>query len=159
MMPAMARQRRLVLDSRIEALVAFAEDTPLNRVESRDSSIGVVCSGVTYQYVREAMPEASVCKLGVTFPLPPKLLREFADSVDTLYVVEEADTYLRRSLLAMGIEVGDLDAARLGRTVARRVSAGRSECPVPSCAMRRSRCPRGPRSCARDALIGPSSMR
>ncbi len=74
----------------------------------RGSAVGVVCAGVTYQYVREALPDASVLKLGMTFPLPPNLLREFAESVDELYVVEEADGYLLRSLLAMGISVSHL---------------------------------------------------
>lgn len=108
MMPAMAKVRRVDLEGRIRDLVAFAEQTVLNRSEPRDSAIGVVCSGVCYHYVREALPQASTLKLGLTFPLPPAKLHEFAESVDRLYVVEEADDYLARSLRSMGIEVETL---------------------------------------------------
>lgn len=107
MMPAMARARRLDLDARIAALTDFAEHTPLNRAEYRDKSLGIVCSGVCYEHVREALPDASVFKLGITFPLPARALAGFASKVDRLVVVEEADPYLRRSLLSMGIAVDD----------------------------------------------------
>jgi len=109
MMPAMARQRRLVLDERIERLAEFAETSEINRIEERDDAVGVVCAGVTYQYVREALPDASVLKLGMTFPLAEPLIRQFADKVERLYVIEEADPYLSRSLRALGIEVQPLD--------------------------------------------------
>ncbi|MDA3935637.1 MAG: indolepyruvate ferredoxin oxidoreductase subunit alpha [Actinomycetota bacterium] len=114
MMPAMARRRRVDLDDRLSALVDFAETTSLNRVEMRDSSIGIVTSGVSYQYVREAMPEASVFKLGMGFPLPVKRLTEFASSVGRLVVVEEADPYLESSLRSMGLEVSELYIPRTG---------------------------------------------
>lgn len=109
MMPAMARQRRLDLDRRIAALSEFAETTPLNRAEYRDTSVGIICSGVCYQYVREAMPDASVLKLGMTFPLPAGLITEFAAKVDRLVVVEEADAFLDRSVRALGIQPDRLD--------------------------------------------------
>ena len=114
MMPAMARRRRLDLDDRISALSEFAEDTPLNRVEVGDTSVGIVTSGVCYEYVREALPEASVFKVGVGFPLPAKKLAEFAQSVDRLVVVEEADPYLESSLRSMGVEVSELGIPRTG---------------------------------------------
>lgn len=103
MMPHMARGRRRDLDDRISRLSEFAETSELNRVEMRDPSLGVVCAGVVYYHVREALPDASVFKLGMTFPLPESRLKEFADSVDRVVVVEEADTYLARSLRALGI--------------------------------------------------------
>lgn len=110
MMPAMARARRLDLDKRIDALAAFAEQTDLNRIEIRDSSVGIVCAGVTYQHVREALPDASVLKLGVTFPLATDLVRSFASKVDRVVVVEEADAFLARSIRQEGIEIETLDA-------------------------------------------------
>ncbi|NTU70834.1 MAG: 4Fe-4S binding protein [Coriobacteriia bacterium] len=108
MMPGMAKRRRIDLDRRIAELTEFAETSPLNVVEYRDTSIGIVCSGVCYQHVREAMPEASVLKLGIGFPMAPSLLSEFASRVDVLHVVEEADAYLARSLRQLGLVVTDL---------------------------------------------------
>jgi len=108
MMPAMAKVRRVDLDRRIGELTDFAEKTPLNRVEMRDPAIGIVCSGVSYLHVREGMPEASTLKLGLTFPLPAQKLAGFAQSVERLYVVEEADEYLARSLRALGVAVEPL---------------------------------------------------
>ncbi len=108
MMPAMAQRRRLDLDRRIAELTDFAEDTQLNRIEIRDAEVGIVCSGVSYLNVREALPEASTLKLGLTFPLPPKKLAEFAEKVDRLYVVEEADDYLARSVRSLGVAVEPL---------------------------------------------------
>ena len=103
MMPGMAKLRRVDLDRRVIELEAFAEDTTLNRLEYRDRKAGIICAGAVYEHVREAHPEASTLKLGMTFPLPAARLREFADAVDALYVVEEADAYLTRSLHALGI--------------------------------------------------------
>jgi len=114
MMPAMARQRRLVLDERIERLAEYAETSELNRIESRSGALGIVCAGVSYQYVREALPDASVLKLGMTFPISEPLVRRFAESVERLYVVEEADAYLGRSLRALGIDVQPLDLPASG---------------------------------------------
>ncbi len=114
MMPAMAKARRLDLDRRIQSLQALCEASPLNRTEYRDTSIGIVCSGVCYEHVREAAPDLSTLKLGLTFPLPETLLRDFASKVDVLYVVEEADAYLARSIRSMGIELDTLPLAPSG---------------------------------------------
>jgi indolepyruvate ferredoxin oxidoreductase, alpha subunit len=114
MMPAMAKRRRVDLDRRLEELTAFAEQTPFNVAEYRDKTIGIVCSGVCYQHVREAMPDASTLKIGMGFPLPPQLLRDFAEQVDELYVVEEADDYLARSLRQFGIAISHLPLASAG---------------------------------------------
>ncbi|MBI5232457.1 MAG: indolepyruvate ferredoxin oxidoreductase subunit alpha [Coriobacteriales bacterium] len=114
MMPAMARCRRADLDRRVADLAAFGETTDLNSVEIRDRSVGIVCGGVVYEYVREALPEVSVLKLGMTFPLPPALVRSFAEQVDTVYTIEEADPYLDRQLRQLGIEPGTLDLPAAG---------------------------------------------
>jgi len=108
MMPAMARKRRIDLEARTQALAAYAETSSLNRTEMRDRTIGIVCSGVTYQHVREALPDASVLKLGITYPLAPASITEFSQAVDALYVVEEADGYLARSIRALGHSITDL---------------------------------------------------
>jgi indolepyruvate ferredoxin oxidoreductase alpha subunit len=108
MMPGMARLRRVDLDRRLRELELFAEETSLNREELRDREIGVVCAGAVYQHVREALPDASTFKLGLTFPLPAMRLRGFAEKVEKLYVIEEADAYLARSLRALGVRVEPL---------------------------------------------------
>ena len=104
MLPSNARVRRLSLDERVGALLEMAEDTPLNRVEMRSTDVGIITSGVSYQYVREAMPEASVFKLGVSWPLPWRALLDFAAACDRVFVVEEADTYLLDAVHALGID-------------------------------------------------------
>ncbi len=108
MLPSNARKRRVELDARMTRLAEWSETTDLDREEMRDVSVGIVTSGVCYQYVREALPDASVFKVGLSFPLPKARLEEFASKVEHLYVVEEADTYLKRSLAALGIETEPL---------------------------------------------------
>ena len=105
MMPANAKRRRLVSDQRERDLIAFAETTDLNRVEMRGTEMGVICSGADYQHVREALPEASVLKLGMSWPLPPEKIAAFSASVDKVYVVEEACRYFEEHILAMGIDL------------------------------------------------------
>lgn len=105
MMPANAKKRRLVVDGRSDELVAFAEETDLNVVERRGSKMGIICSGADYQHVREALPDASVLKLGLSWPLPPEKIRDFAASVDACYVVEEACDYFSVHIRAMGVEL------------------------------------------------------
>lgn len=105
MMPAFAKPRRKVQLERVDALRAFAEECSYNKVISRDSRVGVVCAGAVYQHVVEALPEASIFKLGMSWPLPEKALKQFAESVETLYVIEEASEYLGESVRALGVEV------------------------------------------------------
>lgn len=107
MLPSNAKLRRVELDRRIERLAAFSDESDLNRMEMRDPSVGVVASGVVYEYVREALPDASTLKIGMSFPLPAKKIREFAASVEKLYVVEEADAYLARAIRALGVGLSD----------------------------------------------------
>ena len=103
MMPGFARKRRLVVNDRTRKLVEFAETSGLNRIEMRDTSIGIIASGAVYQHVREALPDASTYKLGLSWPFAPKSLREFAKSVDKLYIVEEACDYFAEHIHALGI--------------------------------------------------------
>ena len=116
MMPANAVRRTLTSNEREDALVAWAEETPLNRVELRDRKVGVICAGALYVHVREALPEASVLKLGVAWPLPPEKVRAFAQAVDQVFVVEEACTYLRTQVRALGVRLADFPGAPLPRS-------------------------------------------
>ncbi|MCL2495853.1 MAG: indolepyruvate ferredoxin oxidoreductase subunit alpha [Clostridiales bacterium] len=103
MAPASARLRHVVVEQRMEELYAYAEETAINREEYRGKSLGVVCSGAVYQYVREALPDASVFKLGMVYPLPIQRLRAFAAGVDKLYVIEELDPFVEQQLKSWGI--------------------------------------------------------
>jgi indolepyruvate ferredoxin oxidoreductase alpha subunit len=105
MVPAHARERRKVLERRLAEMREYAETAPVNRTEWRDTRVGIITAGVSYQYAREAVPDASVLKLGLVFPLPERLIREFAGKVDRLYIVEELDPYLEEHVRALGIEV------------------------------------------------------
>ena len=109
MMPAFAKPRRKVQLDRISALTEWAKDCSFNRIESRDSRIGIICAGAVYQHVREAVPDASILKLGVTWPLSGDLVRRFAESVDEVYVVEEGSEYLNNQVSALGIELGTFE--------------------------------------------------
>lgn len=105
MMPGNARGRHVAVEAREKRLLAEIDTLGLNRVEYADKSVGVVCSGAAYNYVKEALPTASVLKLGLVYPLDEALIREFAASVQTLYVIEELEPVFEDAIRAMGIHV------------------------------------------------------
>ena len=105
MLPAHARLRHPVVEERREKLAAYNETSSLNRVEPGSIKIGIITSGIVYQYVKEAMPEASVLKLGMTYPLPQKLITDFVNSVDTCYVAEELEPFMEEQIKAWGLKV------------------------------------------------------
>ncbi len=105
MLPNFGKIRHTVIEERLLKLQEFAETTPLNRVEIGDPELGIITSGVSYQHVREAFPQASVLKLGLVHPLPERKIREFAGSVRRLMIVEELDGIFEEQIRAMGIRV------------------------------------------------------
>lgn len=105
MMPMNAIKRHIVVEKRLHTMAEDANSMEINRTEYRDRKIGVITSGIPYQYVREALPEASVLKLGLVHPLPRKLIEEFAASVETLYVVEELEPMMEEQIKSWGISV------------------------------------------------------
>ncbi|HSR13580.1 MAG TPA: thiamine pyrophosphate-dependent enzyme, partial [Thermodesulfobacteriota bacterium] len=105
MLPANARKRHPIVESRMRELAKLAETFPGNRIEWGDKKVGIITGGVSYQYAREAMPEASVLKLGMAYPLPVELIRNFARQVEKLYVLEELDPFIEEHVRALGIEV------------------------------------------------------
>ncbi|MBN1978835.1 MAG: indolepyruvate ferredoxin oxidoreductase subunit alpha, partial [Anaerolineae bacterium] len=105
MVPGNARRRHPVIEERIEKVKAFAETFSLNRVEVGETSLGIVASGVAYQYAREVFPAASFLKLGMTYPLPERMVRDFAAIVDRLIVVEELDPFIENEIKLLGIAV------------------------------------------------------
>lgn len=105
MIPGFARRRHPVMEQRLKDLAEYAETFPYNKVEWGDRSLGIVANGVAYQYAREVFPEASFLRLGMSWPLPEKLIRDFVSQVDKVVVVEELDPFLEEHLKIMGIEV------------------------------------------------------
>lgn len=109
--PAFARLMRLKAEKRTAALCAFAAKSSFNCIDAGDRRLGIVTSGIAYQYVKEVFPEFSVLKLGLTNPLPLDLVRQFADGVERLVVVEELDPVMEEQIRAAGIVVTDTTTA------------------------------------------------
>ena len=105
MMPGNAKGRHLAVEDRMNRLAEDASTLPVNKAEYGDLSVGFITSGIPYQYVKEAMPEASVLKLGMVHPLPRKLIEEFASKVEKLYVFEELEPVFEEQIKSWGIEV------------------------------------------------------
>ncbi len=105
MLPGYARKRHPLVEERRQKLQEAAENSPLNRLEKGDNTLGVICSGITYQYVKEALPQATVLKLGFSHPLPVNLIRKLANAVTQVLVVEELDPFLEEQVKALGISV------------------------------------------------------
>lgn len=104
MMPGNAKGRHVEIEKRNLELAEAANELSINKVEMNDTKIGVITSGIPYQYVKEALPEASVLKLGMVNPLPRKMIEEFAAKVDTLYIVEELDPVIEEQVKSWGIK-------------------------------------------------------
>lgn len=106
MMPAMAKKRHVFVEERQKKLAALGNTTELNRVELTDSDIGVITSGISYLYVKEALGDkVNVLKLGLTNPLPTDIIKDFADKVKKLYVVEELEGIIEAHCKQLGINV------------------------------------------------------
>ena len=104
MMPGNAKIRHIEIEKRNLELAEAANTLPINVVEMNDTKIGVITSGIPYQYVKEALPDASVLKLGMVNPLPRKLIEDFASKVETLYIVEELDPVIEEQVKSWGIK-------------------------------------------------------
>lgn len=105
MLPGFANQRHKLVEKRNEKLTKDGACFPINKVEYNDLNIGVITSGIPYQYVKEALPNASILKLGIINPLPESLIREFAEKIDNLYIVEELEPVIEEQVRAWGIAV------------------------------------------------------
>lgn len=103
--PAYAREHHKKLEANLEALAEWGNTCPLNKVEMNDTKIGVISAGVSYMHAREVFPEGtSFLKLGLTYPLPMGLIKDFASKVDKLYVIEELDPFMEKEIKAAGID-------------------------------------------------------
>lgn len=107
MMPGFAKKRHPVVEARLQALAEYAETAPCNRWErGTERKLGIITSSTCYQYVREVCGEdVSVLKLGMIWPLPKRLLTDFAASVDRVVVVEELDGFVEDYCKTIGLQV------------------------------------------------------
>ena len=110
MMPGNAKRRHPIVEERLRAIAALAEDTELNRVEMGGTELGIITSGTCYQYVKEVFGEsASILKLGLVWPLPTKLILDFAAKVKKVAVVEELDSFIEDHCRKLCLEVSGKD--------------------------------------------------
>jgi len=126
MIPSFARPAHRRLREKLAQIAQFNEGSPFNPV-IEGGRLGIITSGVTAMHVREAAPEASVLKLGLTYPLPMERIRQFAARVERCLVIEEGDPYLVEQIRAAGIAVeakpemfrfGELNVNRVRRILA-----------------------------------------
>jgi indolepyruvate ferredoxin oxidoreductase alpha subunit len=104
MLPSFARIRHRVIEERFLKLKEFAEQFPGNRIELNDSAIGIITSGISYQYTKEVFPDYSYLKLGMVWPLPKNLIGEFFKKVKKVFIVEELDPFLEDNIRVMGFK-------------------------------------------------------
>jgi len=105
LIPANARERHKIVEERLRKLEIYSNEFPYNRIEWGDKSLGIITSGISYQYAREVFPDASFLKLSMTYPVPKNLVQKFAANVTKLYVIEEGDPFLEDEIKALGINV------------------------------------------------------
>jgi indolepyruvate ferredoxin oxidoreductase alpha subunit len=105
MVPVNARTQRVEVEKRQHALKKFVETFPENKMEINNLDVGIITAGMTYNYAKEVFPDYSYLKLGIVYPLPEKLIRDFASKVKKIYVIEELDPFLEEQIKAMGIKV------------------------------------------------------
>ena len=104
MIPAHSKAKHYEVEERLEKLREFSNKTELNREELHDTKIGIITSGISYEYAKEVFGDnASYLKIGMSYPLPDEKIREFANKVEKLYVIEENDPYMETQIKAMGI--------------------------------------------------------
>ena len=105
MMPANAIKRHPFVEERTLKIQEFSENCIYNTLEMNDSKIGIITSGCSYQYVKEVMGEsASILKIGMPNPLPVNLIKDFANKVEKLYIIEELDPVIETFVRSLGIE-------------------------------------------------------
>ena len=138
--PIWGRVMRKKVEERLSRLGQASAASPANRIEWKDRALGLVTSGIAYQYASEVWPEASILKLGFAYPFPERLIREFAEGVQTILVIEELDDILEQHLKALGIEcvgrkyvpgIGELSVPVLQESRARLEGRGKSGISAP----------------------------
>ena len=131
MLPGNARKRHPIVEQRTLDLEEWSAAQPFHRIEEGSLDVGIITAGVAYQYAREALPDASILKLGMVNPLPKKLIRDFAARYKMLYVVEELDPFIEDQIKAMGINIIGKDilpvCGELSTGIVRQALTGKKE--------------------------------
>lgn len=110
MMTNNSRNAHVRVEQRTKALTAFAEECDLNRVEMGDTGLGIITSSTSYQYAKEVFGDkASILKLGLTYPMPEKLILDFAAKVDQVLILEELDPFIENHCKQLGLQVTGKD--------------------------------------------------
>lgn len=111
MMTLNSRNAHIRVEERTKALIEYAESTELNRVElGEDTSVGIITDSTSYQYAREVLGDkVSILKLGMINPLPEKLIKDFAQKVDKVIVLEELEPIIENHCKQLGIKVAGKD--------------------------------------------------
>ncbi len=104
-LPAHARLLHVVVEQRLKKLAQFSETFTYNKIEWGKKNLGIITSGISYQYAREVFPEASFLKLSFTHPIPKQLIKKFARRVKKIIVIEEGDPILETEIKTLGIKV------------------------------------------------------
>lgn len=145
MVPANAYKKHIALETKLVDMQKYAEKSPLNEIEMNDSSIGIIADSVAYLYAKESFPDASFLKLGMTYPFPDKLIKEFAAKVKELYVIEELEPFIEERVLQLGIKVKTKDISyRIGElnpALVKEIVAGKQKVEKPSGARKPVLCP------------------
>lgn len=105
LLPSVAMKRHVEVEKRLLALKEFSENFEYNRIEKGNKKLGIITSGVAYQYAKEVFEDASFLKLSMSFPFPERLVKEFAEAVDELIVIEELEPFIEEHVKALGIKV------------------------------------------------------
>lgn len=151
MMPGNAIRRHVVVEDRILALTALSEECGFNKTEDNKSEIGVITSGISYMYAKEALGDSvNYLKLGMVYPLPEKLILDFAKKCKEIYVIEELDPYLEEHCRALGIKVHGKDVfTLLGEYTPQMIKSAVLGVKAPECAVIEEQIPvRPPVMCA-----------
>lgn len=141
LLPINARKRHEFVEARLNNLRAFSERFEHNWVEQGDSDVHVVTSGVSYNYVKEVFPKASVLKLSMSYPFPSNLVSDFLKDAKKIYVVEENDPFMEEQIRILGFDVvgktriplvGELDSFKIARSLGLKKTRVRSAEEIPS---------------------------
>ena len=145
MVPGHAYKKRIALEEKLSEMEKFSDESDLNSIEIADKEIGIITNGVSYLYVKEAFPNASVLKLGLSFPFPDEKIKSFAKQVKNLYVIEELEPFIEEHVKQLGIVVKGKDKSfrigELNATLVREIVEGKTKVEKPSGARKPVLCP------------------
>ncbi len=105
MVPVYARKRHRMAVKRLEYLQEFSNNSGINKIEYNSLDVGIITSGISYQYVKEIAPFASVLKLSLSYPIPDSLIKEFSKKVKNIVIVEELEPFVQNEISSTGISL------------------------------------------------------